>query len=162
VAAPAELEQIIRDELRQPIEQLVRQVVVELVREQLNGAGASLGPSAKTAVSGPENAQDATNGPGRTSVTPRPSTSRKTCRLCGETKPGSAFQPGRPQCKVCRRAAERRSRERRAAAQADSEPHPDAKAPSVDRWLVDRGLAEDRDGELVATAEGLELGAVLE
>jgi hypothetical protein len=34
--------------------------------------------------------------------------------------------------------------------------------PSVDRWLVDRGLAEHRDGELVATAEGLELGAVFE
>jgi hypothetical protein len=31
VAAPAELEQIIRAELRQPIEHLVRQVVVELV-----------------------------------------------------------------------------------------------------------------------------------
>jgi hypothetical protein len=38
VAAPAELEQIIRDELRAPVSELVRQVVIELVREQLNGA----------------------------------------------------------------------------------------------------------------------------
>jgi hypothetical protein len=37
VAAPAELEQIIRAELRQPIEQLVRQVVVELVRTSSDG-----------------------------------------------------------------------------------------------------------------------------
>jgi hypothetical protein len=52
--------------------------------------------------------------------------------------------------------------ETRAAAKADREPHPEPKVPSVDRWLVDRGLAEHRDGELVATAEGLELGAVFE
>jgi hypothetical protein len=69
---------------------------------------------------------------------------------------------GRRQCRQCRRAAERRSRKRRAAAKADREPHPEPKVPSVDRWLVDRGLAEHRDGELVATAEGLELGAVFE
>ena len=37
MAAPAELEQIIRAELRQPIEQLVRQVVVELVRTSSDG-----------------------------------------------------------------------------------------------------------------------------
>ncbi len=50
----------------------------------------------------------------------------------------------------------------RAAAKADREPHPEPKAPSVDRWLVERGLAEHRDGELVATNAGRELGAVFE
>ena len=68
MAAPAELEQIIRAELRQPIEQLVRQVVVDLVREQLNGDRLA---SSQSAVSGPENAQEATNGPGGTSDYPR-------------------------------------------------------------------------------------------
>ena len=34
------------------------------------------------------------------------------------------------------------------------EPHPDT---SVDRWLVERGFAERRDGELVATDAGREL-----
>ena len=163
MAAPVEsLEALVRDELRGPVSELVRQVVVELVHEQLNGAGASLEPPAESAVSGPENAQEETNGPGASSDTPQPSTDRKTCRVCGEQKPASAFERGRRQCRQCRRGVERRSRERRAAAKADREPHQDEKAPSVDRWLVDRGLAEDRDGELVATAEGRELGAVFE
>jgi hypothetical protein len=39
----------------------------------------------------------------------------------------------------------------------EEEPHPE---PSVDQWLVERGLAEQRDGELVATDAGRELGAV--
>jgi hypothetical protein len=55
VATPPEtLEALVRDELRGPVSELVRQVVVELVHEQLNGSGS--GPSAQTAVSGPENA----------------------------------------------------------------------------------------------------------
>jgi hypothetical protein len=70
-AASDSLEQIIRDELRAPVSELVRQVVVELVREQLNGAAAGLGPPTETAVDGPENAQEARNGPGRISDTPR-------------------------------------------------------------------------------------------
>jgi hypothetical protein len=165
VAAPAELEEIVRDELRQPIEQLVRQVVVELVREQLNGAAPGLGPPTETAVDGPENAQQARNGPSRISDTPQTSSVLKTCRVCGEQKPARAFERGHRQCRQCRRAAERRSRERRTAARAtakaDRELHPDAKAPSVDRWLVDRGLAEKRDGELVATDAGRELGGAI-
>jgi hypothetical protein len=32
--------------------------------------------------------------------------------------------------------------------------------PSVDQWLVERGFAEQRDGELVVTDAGRELGAV--
>jgi hypothetical protein len=55
VAAPPQLEELIKEELRQPIEQLVRQVVVELVREQLNGDWRA---AAETAVSGPENGQE--------------------------------------------------------------------------------------------------------
>jgi hypothetical protein len=43
VAASAELEQIIRDELRQPVAELVRQVVVELVQEQQKGHALVLG-----------------------------------------------------------------------------------------------------------------------
>ena len=176
-AASDSLEQIIRDELRVPVSELVRRVVVELVREQLNGDRLA---KAQSAVSGPENAQTETNGPGETSDSPQTSTGLKTCRVCGEQKAARAFERGRRQCRQCRRGVERRSRERRAAAvaarKAEKEPHPDAKephpdakaphpvvkAPTVDRWLVDRGLAEDRDGELVATAEGLELGAVFE
>jgi hypothetical protein len=64
VAAPAgqPLEALVRDELRGPVSELVRQVVVELVREQLNGSGP--GPSAQTAVSGPENAEEPRLRPG--------------------------------------------------------------------------------------------------
>jgi hypothetical protein len=54
-AASNTLEQIIRDELRQPVERVVRQVVRELVAEQLNG---DLPAAAEMAVSGPENAQE--------------------------------------------------------------------------------------------------------
>jgi hypothetical protein len=42
----------------------------------------------------------------------------------------------------------------------DEEPHPDDPGPSAEAWLLDRGLAEQRDGELVATDAGRELGAV--
>jgi hypothetical protein len=56
-AASDSLEQIIRDELRQPVAELVRQVVRELVHEQLNGA-------AESAVSGPENGQEPRLRPG--------------------------------------------------------------------------------------------------
>jgi hypothetical protein len=41
------------------------------------------------------------------------------------------------------------------------EPHPDDPGPSVVRWLVDRGLAEQRNGELVATDAGRELGGAI-
>jgi hypothetical protein len=41
----------------------------------------------------------------------------------------------------------------------DEEPHPDTDSPSVDQWLVERGLAEQREGGLVATDAGRELGA---
>jgi hypothetical protein len=69
VAAP--LEALVGNELRGPVSELVRQVVVELVREQLNGAAPSLGLTAETAVSGPENAQEPCLRPGAV-PTPRP------------------------------------------------------------------------------------------
>ena len=152
MTAPAELEQIIRAELRQPIEQLVRQVVIELVREQLNGAG----PPAEAAVSGPENAQEAKGARGGTSHTPQPSTVLKTCRVCGETKPASAFERGRLQCRDCRRAAvHRRGRERNSQPADDEEPHPAASPQeghkSQQRLDSDRDWNERRR-QLIATA----------
>jgi hypothetical protein len=115
VAAPAELEQIIRDELRQPVSELVRQVVVELVREQLNGNGAaSLGSSA---VSGPENAQQPRRRPG---PIPKPAPAERRCNRCGEIKPASEYGRGRGTCRSCRRA-QQREHDRRAAL-ADEEP----------------------------------------
>ena len=80
MAAPeASLEALVRDELRGPVAGLVRQVVVELVHEQLNGHAVEMPP-------GPDlTAQDATNGAAPTPDTPRPSTVRKTCRVCGRT-----------------------------------------------------------------------------
>jgi hypothetical protein len=50
-AASDTLEQIIRDELRQPVAELVRQVVLSSSAKQLNGA-------AETGVSDPENAEE--------------------------------------------------------------------------------------------------------
>jgi hypothetical protein len=153
VAAPAELEQIIRDELRQPVSELVRQVVVELVREQLNGT-ASLGPAAEPAVSGPENAQEARRRPG---PTPKRAPAERRCNRCGETKPADEYARGRGTCRSCRRA-QQREHDRRVALAEDEEPHPDR---SVDRWLVERGFAEQRDGKLVATDAGRELGGAI-
>jgi hypothetical protein len=83
VAAPAgaPLEALVKDELRGPVTELVRRVVVELVHEQLNGTAPA--PVETTAASGSA-----------------PST--KVCRICGETKPASAFETGRLQCRACR------------------------------------------------------------
>jgi hypothetical protein len=149
------LEALVRDELRGPVSELVRQVVVELVREQLNGSGP--GPSAQTAVSGPENAQEPRLRPG-----PKPMTAptERRCNRCGETKPAGEYGRGRGTCRSCRRA-QQREHDRRAALAEHEEPHPDDPGPSVDRWLLERGLAEQRDGELVATDAGRELGGAI-
>jgi hypothetical protein len=152
VAAPAgqPLEALVRDELRGPVSELVRRVVVELVREQLNGA-------AEAAVSGPENAQESRRRPG---PTPKPAPAERRCNRCGEMKPACEYGRGRGTCRSCRRA-QQREHDRRAALAEHEEPHPDDPGPSVDRWLLERGLAEQRDGELVATDAGRELGGAI-
>jgi hypothetical protein len=87
VAAPPQtLEPLVRDELRGPVQAIVRQVVVELVREHLNGAAEATQLQSK-----------ATNGPVPASDQTPASTGRKTYRICGETKPASAFEAGRHQ-----------------------------------------------------------------
>jgi hypothetical protein len=159
VAAPAgqPLEALVRDELRGPVSELVRQVVVELVHEQLNGAAPSLGPTAEIAVSGPENAQERRR---RLGPTPTPAPAARRCNRCQEVKAASEYAKGRGTCRSCRRA-QQREHDRRAALTEPEEPHPDSQGLSVDRWLVERGLAEQRDGELVATAAGRELGGAI-
>jgi hypothetical protein len=92
------LEALVKDKLRGPVSELVRRVVVELVHEQLNGYGPA---------------------PVETEVTPSangaaPST--KVCTLCGETKPSSAFNAGRRQCRKCRNARYPRNRGARSTA----------------------------------------------
>jgi hypothetical protein len=84
VAAPPQtLEALVRDELRGPVQEIVRRLVPELVAEALNGATPA--PiETKTA-----------NGATETPPT-------KVCRICGETKPASAFEAGRHQCRACR------------------------------------------------------------
>jgi hypothetical protein len=117
VAAPAgqPLEALVKDELRGPVSELVRCVVVELVHEQLNGSGP--GPSAQTAVSGPENAQEPRLRPG---PKPMPAPTERRCNRCGETKPAGEYGRGRGTCRSCRRA-QQREHDRRAAP-ADEEP----------------------------------------
>jgi hypothetical protein len=115
--APEPLEALVRDELRGPVSELVRRVVVELVREQLNGATPSLGPTAETAVSGPENGQELRRRPG---LTPKPAPVERRCNRCGETKLAGEYAPGRGTCRSCRRA-QQREHDRRAAL-ADEEP----------------------------------------
>ncbi len=98
---PAELEQLVRDELRVPVAELVRRLVPELVAEALNGAAST--------------SADATRGTARAET--------KLCNLCDVSKPLFEFDPGRRQCKACRRdAVKRRARERRTTP-ADEEPH---------------------------------------
>jgi recombinational DNA repair protein (RecF pathway) len=92
------LEALVKDELRGPVSELVRRIVVELIHEQLNGA-APAPVETRAALS--------TNG-----VAP----STKVCTLCGETKPSSAFNAGRRQCRKCRNARYPRSRRARGTA----------------------------------------------
>jgi hypothetical protein len=114
VTAPeASLEALVRDELRGPVTDLVRRVVVELVHEQLNGA------LAESVVGGSENAQNATNGAAAASDTPRPSTDRKTCRVCG--RQDVSFDRGRRVCRNCR-VQQQRERKARAAQATDDDP----------------------------------------
>jgi hypothetical protein len=148
VAASAEapLEQLVRVELRGPVSELVRRVVVELVHEQLNGHALSLGSAAVPAR--------------RPGPTPKPAPAERRCNRCGETKPAGEYGRGRGICRSCRRA-QQREHDRRVALVEHEEPHPDDPGPSVDRWLLERGLAEQRDGELVATDAGRELGGAI-
>jgi hypothetical protein len=99
VAAPAgqPLEALVRDELRGPVSELVRRVVVELVREQLTGDAPA---PAKTKAAASANGA---------------APSMKVCTLCGETKPSSAFNAGRRQCRKCRNARYPRNRRVRGA-----------------------------------------------
>jgi hypothetical protein len=140
VAAPAEapLEQLVRDELRGPVSELVRQVVLELVREQLNGAAPSLGLTAETTVSGPENAQEPRLRPG---PKPKPAPAERRCNRCGETKPAAEYGRGCGTCRSCRRA-QQREHDRRAALAEDEEPHPGP--GSQDGQKSERRLASDR------------------
>jgi hypothetical protein len=142
VAAPAgqPLEALVRDELRGPVSELVRRVVIELVHEQLNGHLGS--PAVPARRPGP---------------TPKRAPAERRCNRCQETKPADEYARGRGTCRSCRRA-QQREHDRRAALAEDEEPHPE---PSVDRWLLERGLAEQRDGELVATDAGRELGGAI-
>ena len=134
MAAPPQLEELVREQLRQPIEQLVRQVVVELVREQLNG---DLQAAAEAAVTGPENAQERR----RPGPTPKPAPAERRCNRCGETKPAGEYAKGRGTCRSCRRA-QQREHDRRAALADDEEPHP-APSPQQGR-RSQRRLESDR------------------
>jgi succinylarginine dihydrolase len=94
------LEALVRDELRGPVSELVRRVVLELVHEQLNGAAPAPVPT------------------GASLSTKGAAPSMKVCTLCGETKPSSAFNAGRRQCRKCRNARYPRSRRARGSATA--------------------------------------------
>jgi hypothetical protein len=95
-AASDSLEQIIRDELRDPVSELVRQVVVELVHEQLNG---NAPPVETPAVNG---------------VAP----ATKVCKTCARELPLDRFAPNRHECKSCRNARYPRNRRARGTAKA--------------------------------------------
>jgi hypothetical protein len=84
----------------------------------------------------------------------------RRCNRCRETKPAGEYGRGRGTCRSCRRAQQREHDRRVTLAEAE-EPHPDDPGPSVDRWLLERGLAEQRDGELVATDAGRDLGGAI-
>jgi hypothetical protein len=150
-------------ELLEEVRPLARQLAVVLVRQELdglatslNGAGPSgLGPTAETAVSGPENTQEPRLRPG---PKPKPVPAERRCTRCGETKPAGEYARGRGTCRSCRRA-QQREHDRRVALAEDEEPHSDGQGLSVDRWLLERGLAEQRGAALIATPAGRELGA---
>jgi hypothetical protein len=152
-------------ELLEEVRPLARQLAVVLVRQELDGLATSLngaapsglGPTAETAVSGPENTQEPRLRPG---PKPKPAPAKRRCNRCGQTKPASEYGRGRGTCRSCRRA-QQREHDRRVALAEHEEPHPDTGSPSVDRWLLERGLAEQRDGELVATDAGRELGGAI-
>ena len=152
-------------ELLEEVRPLARQLAVVLVRQELAGLATSLNGAAssspalatETTVSGPENAQEPRRRPG---PRPKPAPADRRCNRCGETKPAGEYAKGRGTCRSCRRA-QQREHDRRVALAEDEEPHPDGQGLSVDRWLVERGLAEQQGAALVATDAGRELGAAL-
>jgi hypothetical protein len=149
-------------ELLEEVRPLARRLAVALVRQERARLTASLngavpGPLADRAVSGPENAQEQRRRPG---PTPKPAPAERRCNRCGETKPAGEYAKGRGTCCSCQRA-QQREHDRRVALAEDEEPHSDGQGLSVDRWLLERGLAEQRGAALIATPAGRELGAAL-
>jgi hypothetical protein len=119
VAAPADLEALVRAELREPIAALVRRLVPELVAEQVNGHanGAQVVPAA------PERPQEAPSATEGSPIRGETLEGLRACSTCGEPKPPGEFSPGHYACKACRRPQERERARRRAAAKAsEAEP----------------------------------------
>jgi hypothetical protein len=100
VAAPEQsLEALVRDELRGPVSEMVRRLVPELAAEALNGHA----PAAEVVIPGAEPPPEPMTAAAASDSAPAstdPAT--KVCKLCGETKPSTAFDRCRHQCRRCR------------------------------------------------------------
>jgi hypothetical protein len=124
VAAPADLEALVREELREPVAALIRRIVPELVAEQVNGhANGAVAVAPETAsmpALAPEKPQEAPDGAGGIPASRETSAGLRACAACGTAKPLGGFSPGHYTCKQCRRGPERERARRRAAAKADN------------------------------------------
>jgi hypothetical protein len=120
-------------ELEQAVHQLEHQarVAVLLVKRELDQLAAANGDAMVSA--GRHSPQDAPP-----TVAEGPNIRPKVCRVCGQQKPGSEFEPGRRQCRTCRRRYEREreaARRDRAngtapAAEAPASPDPPEPQPA--------------------------------
>jgi hypothetical protein len=133
VATPAEsLEEIVRAELREPAVEIVRRLVLDLAREELDRIAATLSnggpePRADLLLRGNYSPEDEPRAlPPTSDLSPSPAGSARLCRLCGQRKPPSDFEPGRRACRTCRAARKRAEyRARREAEKANgSGPEP--------------------------------------
>ena len=167
MAAPATLEEIVRDALRPHVEELVRRLAPELVAETLNGDPSTLGDS-----QGDLHTETAANGAGSppkptaaiAAAPQSPSTRERRCKLCGVTKPIQQFEPHRHQCKQCRRE---RERSRRQLSPEPEEPRPAGptaaellagqkatgyvKPRELEEWMTRNELATIEDGRVSLT-----------
>ena len=118
MAAPADLEALVREELREPVAALVRKLVPELVAEELNGHA----PAVTVAAAEPEGAEESPRPRSVERMRGETSEGLRTCSACQAAKPAGEFSPGHSVCKACRRVQERdRARRKRAAEASDPE-----------------------------------------
>jgi hypothetical protein len=120
VAAPADLEALVRAELREPIAALVRRLLPELVAKQLNGHA---DPGTLIAAPAPERGEQPPRAAEAIPDRAETSAGLTTCPTCQVAQPPEGSSPGHTTCKACRRIQERdRARRKRAAAQVSESP----------------------------------------
>jgi hypothetical protein len=121
MAAPLELEEIVRAQLQPEIHELVARLVPELVGQELEQL--AQGNGAQTVRSHAQRAQGTTR-----AVAAAADTSAKVCNAWRVEKPLGQYDKGRGTCRQCRQQQQRDREHRRAATDQGDSPRPDQTA----------------------------------